>query len=262
MRRALRSRRGGAEEHNPYWISFTDLMTALLMVFILAVVVLVLQLNTAEASLTEERERAEQQQAEFSEQIRTLSVAEDVRGEVVQEIARDLDAQGIPVSVTDNNSVLTIPTEVLGFEGASYEIRPDFQPTALRIGSTIAQAIAVDDRFTYLDTVFVEGHTDNRAFDGLEGTGNWGLSAFRAISLWQLWESGLPPGEQLATLTGPDGSPLFSVSGYGQTRPATATQNTPEEQAANRRIEIRFTVAQPTSDDLTSAAGGAEDADG
>lgn len=254
MRRSLRGRRGGAEEHNPYWISFTDLMTALLMVFILAVVVLVLQLNSAEASLIEERERAQQQQSEFDEQIRTLSAAEDVRGEVVQEIARNLEAQGIAVSVTDNNSVLSIPTEVLGFEGSSYEIRPDFEGRALQIGRTIGQAIGADERFTYLDTVFVEGHTDNLAFSGLEGTGNWGLSAFRAISLWQLWESDPEQTPKLGEMTRPDGDPLFSVSGYGETRPATATQDTPEEQAANRRIEIRFTVAQPTADDLANAA--------
>lgn len=258
MRRALRTRRSGAEEHNPYWISFTDLMTALLMVFILAVVVLVLQLTRAEQSLTEERERAEEQQNQLSKQIRTLSAAEDVRGEVVQEIARNLETQGIAVSVTDNNSVLSIPTEVLGFEGSSYEIRPDFEGRALQIGATIAQAIEADERFTYLDTVFVEGHTDNLAFTGLDGTGNWGLSAFRAISLWQLWESGLPPEQKLGEMKRPDGDPLFSVSGYGETRPATVTQNTPEEQAANRRIEIRFTVAQPTAEEFTDAVEGSD----
>lgn len=234
-------------------------MTALLIVFILAVVVLVLQLTRAEQSLVEERERAAQQQVELSEQILALSSAEDVRSAVVVEIADDLRAQGIPVSVSDNNSVLSIPTEVLGFDDGAHEIKPEFQPTALAIGSTVARSLAAGDRLRYLDTVFVEGHTDNRAFTGLDGTGNWGLSAFRAISLWQLWEQGLAPAEQLSAMQRADGSPLFSVSGYGETRPATASQNTPEEQAANRRIEIRFTVRQPSADDLAQVAASEEE---
>lgn len=250
MRKSFRTQRRSEEAANPYWISFTDLMTALLTVFILAVVVLVLQLTRAEKSLAEERETSEAQRTQFTSQISSLGAAEDIRARIVQEVAASLQAQGIAVSVNDNNSVLSIPTEVLGFDGASHEIRPENQATALAIGRAVSQALMSDDRFRYLDTVFVEGHTDNRAFNGLDGTGNWGLSAFRAISLWQLWETGLAPQEQLATMARSDGSPLFSVSGYGDTRPATATQNTPEEQAANRRIEIRFTVLQPTAEDL------------
>ena len=34
-------------------------------------------------------------------------------------------------------------------------------------------------------TIFIEGHTDNRPLQGFMGKGNWGLSTFRAISLWQ-----------------------------------------------------------------------------
>ncbi|PWD51219.1 chemotaxis protein MotB [Serinibacter arcticus] len=234
-------------------------MTALLIVFILAVIVLVLQLTRAEEALVAEQERAAQQQLALSEQIGALSATEDVRSAVVVEIADDLQSQGIPVSVSDNNAVLSIPTEVLGFDDGAHEIKPEFQPTALAIGRTIASSLASGDRFRSLDTVFVEGHTDNRAFGGLDGTGNWGLSAFRAISLWQLWRLDPGPTSQLSVMQRADGSPLFSVSGYGETRPATAAQNTPEEQAANRRIEIRFTVQQPSADDLARVAGAEED---
>src|SRR5699024_1515044 len=103
----------------------------------------------------------------------------------------------------------------------------------------------------FIDTVFVEGHTDERPYDGLEGTGNWGLSTFRAISLWRLWDQDLPADAQLETLERADGTPLFSVSGYGPTRPITDTQETAAQRAQNRRIDIRFTVTGPTAEDLT-----------
>lgn len=250
MRRGRRARGRAADGGDPYWISFTDLMTAMLAVFILAVVALVVQLTRAEATLAAERETAEEQQAELETQIESLQVAEDIRAEIVQEVAAKLQEQGIEVTVSENNSVLSIPTALLGFDQASHEIRPENQDAALTIGAVLGSALREDDRFEYIDTVFIEGHTDSRAFSGLDGTGNWGLSAFRAISLWQLWEDELPRSEQLDTLERPDGSPLFSVSGYGETRPVTAQQDTADEQAANRRIEIRFTVVQPSAEDL------------
>src|SRR5690625_6794110 len=61
---AMRSRRrhsateGGSD---PYWISFSDLMSALLVIFILAVVVLILQLTEQGQALAAERETVQEQ---------------------------------------------------------------------------------------------------------------------------------------------------------------------------------------------------------
>ena len=53
--------------------------------------------------------------------------------------------------------------------------------------------------------------------------------------------------EQLSRLNNKDGKPLFSVSGYGETRPAVADQVTEEDFKRNRRIDIRFTIRRPDS---------------
>lgn len=261
MRRTRGRARSREDSENPYWISFSDLMTALLAVFILAVVALVLQLTEKQEALADEQRSAEEQRGLFTEQIGSLQQAEEVRSEVLVEIASTLQSQGIDVIVSENNSVLSIPTALLGFESSSYEIRPEHQAVALAIGSAMDDSLRRDDRFRYIDTVFVEGHTDNQVFEGLQGTGNWGLSAFRAISLWRLWDTALPEGGGLDDLRRDDGSPLFAVSGYGETRPATDVQLTETERAANRRIDVRFTVIRPTAEDLarilqeTDAAG-------
>jgi len=248
----FRRRRSATEgDGDPYWISFSDLMSALLLIFILAVVILVLQLTEQGRALAAERETVQEQRELFAAQVGTLREAELVRAEMLQEIQESLRAQGIDVIVSENNSVLSIPTSLLGFENASYEIAEESHGVSLAIGTAIADAIAKDERFEYLDTVFVEGHTDNVAFDGLDGTGNWGLSTFRAISLWRLWEERLPADKQLGSFTSTSGDPLFSTSGYAETRPATELQETEAERAANRRIDVRFTVVRPSSDDLS-----------
>lgn len=221
-------------------MSFTDLMAALLFVFILAAVALMLQLVQAQESLAAQTE-------EFSSQVSNLRQAEDMRSEMLVEIKDELKAQGIEVIVSQNGSVISIPSELLGFDSASYEIEDEYEDVSLAIGTAIAGAVQRDDRAQYLDTVFVEGHTDNANYSGLEGTGNWGLSTFRAISLWRLWEDQLPASSQLADLSGPEGQPLFSVSGYGPTRPTSEDQTTETGAAANRRIDIRFTIMRPDS---------------
>lgn len=218
-------------------------MSALLVVFILAVVVLVLQ-------LAERQRELDAQQDRFNDQIVTLQEAEVVRKDMLEEIQTELADRGIHVLITENNSVLSIPSENLGFAAASYEIDEDYEDIAGTIGSVISAAVQTDDRLTYLDTVFVEGHTDNIAFGGLEGAGNWGLSTFRAIALWTLWEDRLPADLQPGRLTNSDGQLLFSVSGYGETRPVQAQQTTDEARAQNRRIDLRFTIVRPSVDDL------------
>jgi flagellar motor protein MotB len=242
-----------------YWISFSDLMSALLLVFLLAVVLLVVSLTDKQHELVLQQEQAAEAEAAFAAQresletqIATLSDREETRAALVNEIAAELHDRGIRVEVSEDSSVLHVPTSALGFDSGSYEIRSAHESVALMIGTVISDALRKDDRYGILDTVFVEGHTDNEAFGGLEGTGNWGLSTFRAISLWRMWDTALPASKQLDTLLREDGQPIFSVSGYADSRPVEPEQRTETQRAANRRIDIRFTVKGPTSEELAT----------
>ncbi|AEG43649.1 OmpA family protein [Isoptericola variabilis] len=259
MRRPVRRGRPGSTNDDSYWISFSDLMSALLLVFLLAVVLLVVSLTNKEQELVAQQEQAAEAEAAFAaqresleSQVATLSDREETRAQLVNEIAEQLRDRGIRVEVSEDSSVLHIPTSALGFDSGSYDIRPAHQPVALTIGTVLADALRKDERYAILDTVFVEGHTDNAAFGGLEGTGNWGLSTFRAISLWRLWDAALPQEKQLDALRRDDGTPIFSVSGYAESRPVEPAQLTEEQRAANRRIDLRFTVKGPTADELAT----------
>src|SRR5437868_4870086 len=108
MRYSRRQNSRSGEEENPYWISFSDLMSALLVVFVLAVVALVLQLNQKQSSLDE-------QQSRFSHQIGTLQKAESVRKDMVLDIQKTLKTKGLEVMVNEDGSVISIPSERLGF---------------------------------------------------------------------------------------------------------------------------------------------------
>lgn len=228
------------DEENPYWMSFSDIMSALLVIFILASVILILQLMEIQKEL-------EQRQVQFEEEIVELKKAEQVRRTILDEAVEELRARNIKVEVSENQTVLSIPNDLLGFDTGAYEINPGYQPRALEIGQVINDVVSRDNRVEFLDTIFIEGHTDNRPLQGFMGKGNWGLSTFRAISLWQFWSAALPEKQQLARLKNKDGKPLFSVSGYGETRPAVVQQLTEEDFKRNRRIDIRFTIRRPDS---------------
>ncbi|EIE46558.1 TPA: OmpA family protein [Pseudomonas aeruginosa] len=235
-----KSKEVSVDEENPYWMSFSDIMSALLVIFILASVILILQLMEIQKELKE-------RQVQFEQELVELKKAEQVRRTILDEAVEALRERGIKVEVSENHTVLSIPNDLLGFDTGAYDIHAAYQARALEIGKVINEVISREDRVEFLDTIFIEGHTDNRPLQGFMGKGNWGLSTFRAISLWQFWGSALSAEEQLARLKNKDGKPLFSVSGYGETRPVLVDQQTEDDFKRNRRIDIRFTIRRPDS---------------
>ena len=198
------------DEENPYWMSFSDIMAGLLVIFVLAAVALILELT--------------QKSNEWDETLEEIVKAEQVRNDLLLEIVKDLNDYNIPVSLSENDTVLRIPEDALTFEPGKYEFSKDSQrETALIIAQVVYDSIAKDDRRKYLDTVFVEGHTDESPYYKKSIKGNWGLSTFRAIELWETWEDGMPEGSRLGELDNNRGKNLFSVSGYAETRPSRCT---------------------------------------
>ena len=236
--RSLGSNRGASngDDDNPYWMSFSDVMAGLLVLFVLASLVLVLE-------LTETKQQVD-------EAILELSEAENVRAQILRDIKEELRQQGVDVVVSDNETVLRIPEDTLSFEPDRFRIPPD--PEVKRklklVAKVVHDMIVKDRRYEYLDTIFLEGHTDIRR--SFRQYGNWSLSAMRAISVWVYWNEEFDSGERLMELRNHDASPLFSVSGYGETRPITEVQRSEAEFRLNRRLDLRITVKKPQLQDL------------
>ncbi|WP_104037831.1 OmpA/MotB family protein [Vibrio jasicida] len=224
------------DEDNPYWLSFSDVLSGLLVLFILASLTLILE-------LTKTKE-------EVNEALLEIQQAEKARFNIINQIQQELQKDGILVEVIENYTVLRIPEKQLAFATNSDKIPvdPQTQAAVKQIGTAIHRAILEHNGSKYLDTVFVEGHTDSRATRLYKG--NWGLSAFRAISLWEFWNSELDLLPAFYDMKNESGKALFSVSGYAATRRANVIESTDEEREQNRRIDIRFTVKKPNSFEL------------
>ncbi|WP_370462611.1 flagellar motor protein MotB [Pseudomaricurvus sp. HS19] len=242
------------DEENPYWISFSDIMAGLLVIFVLAAIALVLE-------LTQLKEKIQEDMSE-------LARAEQVRRDILKDIVGELNSMKIPVKLSENDTVIRIPNDVLSFRQRSFNLPDDKRSlaNALAIGEVIYKSIRKENRWKYLDTVFVEGHTDRAPYSNQAIKGNWGLSTFRAISVWDYWNSEMPEGSRLDELKNHVGKKLFSVSGYAETRPVSCSNASPdvdnqdvcprgridslESLKMNRRIDIRFTVKLAKSVDI------------
>jgi flagellar motor protein MotB len=251
-------------DENPFVLSFSDLMAGLLAIFILALIVTMLELQKRKEELLREQEKIKITLVELVgslQEIQTLqtNIASALDGvsqrersltAMLEGIQKDLQDRGVEVVVAENGSVLRIPEQGLSFALGKYDIPPSFEPNAIAIGQALSHALEQESNRRMLDTVFIEGHTD--AVLNSREMGNWGLSTYRAISLWNYWT--LKPGE-LANLKdfhnmppNPDQRPrpLVSVSGYAETRsthPPEIAATMKPDRPEDRRIDIRFTLA-------------------
>ncbi len=94
--------------------------------------------------------------------------------------------------------------------------------------------------YAVIDSLQVEGHTDNRGTDML----NMRLSANRASSVYSLMTSQRP---DLLNFNNRNAQPVLSVAGFGKGRPIQSNA-TDIGQDANRRIDLRFIMAVPAKE--------------
>ena len=218
------------DEDNPYWLSFSDVMSGLLMIFILACVSLLLQLQQ-QRLVWENKNKILQQKIDVEENIK-----KDIQADLFQ-VKEDLSKYFIFVEL--DGDTIHIPTDEINFETDQDRVLEEKIKSVELIGKSIFSL--VEKNKDKIDTVFIEGHTDQRT--SYRRNGNWGLSVDRAIFVWNTWQKALCQTEfNCNNFKNKDGKPIFSVSGYADTRPILGTKNRLDAESLkkNRRIDIRF----------------------
>ena len=213
-------------------VCISDLMAGLLSIFILTLILLML-------SFSEKKE-------EYTDSIKR-------RNHILQQIRSELENEGVTnVVIIEELGVLRLPEGILFDPG-----RADIKDTGLRVIKKIGPVlIAVLDKnrkiidkqkLIPVETIFIEGHTDSVPINSAEFPSNWELSTKRAINTWKELEKSAP---RLAQLKNDKNQPLFSCSGYAETRPR---EDVPVkegvDQQENRRIDFRFSMPSPKNVD-------------
>jgi flagellar motor protein MotB len=244
------------DDENPFLLSFSDLMVGILAIYILVLIVTLVELERrkdelriSKKELIESLEGIQRIQNGIETALEGMVRKEQALALILEEIQSDLKKEGIEVIIAENSTVLRIPEQQLRFALGKYDIPVDCGDAATTIGEALLNALNKDSKRSLLDTVFIEGHTDS--VPNSREMGNWGLSTYRAISLWRFWT--VSPGN-LVELKGlhtipADPSrppkPLISVSGYADTRSTHEflnNHNSQKDRPEDRRIDIRFTL--------------------
>lgn len=241
--RRLASRTSSTTSHDvvsSYEMSIGDLMAGLLFIFIITLMVFVL-------SHQEKVKRA----------LDDLQHSKLVRTEMLQDIRDQLTALGIEVEVDVEHGILHLTENAIHFKSAKASLSEREQEKVRSVATVLADVLprfailggVADTTQTEfsgkLESVFIEGHTDNVPYSRAGSYhDNWELSAARAIYIYRLLIAYEPV---LESLINTEAYPLFSISGYGESRPRNRYAE-PTPDPANRRIDIRVIMTPPRND--------------
>ena len=230
------------EQDESYFISMTDLMVGMLFIFIILLMAFALNLKEQETKLKAQETK--------------LTQTDTARTKMLRDIETSLKKKGIPVVVLPESGVLRLPEQVL-FDIGRADLQPQGALAVSKLGEALQEVLpcyagpitpaACSTRaFGRLESVFIEGHTDNQPIAGI-ADGNWQLSYARARAVYRE----LTQRDSLIEVLRNDkdgqkgaGEKLLGISGYADQRPAESNDS-PAGQQANRRIDLRFIMAIP-----------------
>lgn len=212
-------------EQDSFTISISDLMSGLLAIFILVLSYFILNFSQATAQLTQN---------------------DVTRAELLHFLQEEMEREGIKVTVDERHGILRISEGVL-FDVGLADVKPQGQIVIKKLSSALEVALESEQFKGHVETIFIEGHTDNVPIVTEIFPSNWELSTKRAINTWLTMSSA---SSKLTTLLNDKGEIIFSVSGYADTRPI-AENSTEQGRRDNRRIDIRFSMAPPTEEDMS-----------
>jgi flagellar motor protein MotB len=225
-------------------------MIGLLFVFIILVVVLALERQRQAAEINEIRNRPTPEKPVFQPPI--VGVTES--------IGQRIKSQVPTIEVHPATGVLTLPEDMLFSTG-----KADLNSQGIDALKQIAEQLAIvlpcyvakpkiacpDNPSEHeIDTIFVEGHTDSQPLARLNYD-NFNLSFDRARAVYSLLLDG-PQADELRSFRNANDQPLFSMSGYADTRWAPGA--TSGLDAKNRRVDLRIvlTYKKPLDDALSN----------
>lgn len=223
-------------------------------------------LEADQRALAAERDRLVVERDRLAEITARLLARDAARAELLTRIKEALAARGLEVEVDLENGILRLPESLL-FATNEAELSPaglaalgilasvaaELLPCYAASGTALGLALSSSARGSapvcgngatdVLETVLIEGHTDDRPIRSGPFADNWALSAARARNTYRALIAAKP---SLDRLSNADGAALLGVSGYEARRPVIALASE-EARRVNRRIDLRFVSRGPSA---------------
>ncbi len=219
----LMNRSAAAPEIDNSWlITLADVLLLLLVFFIVFSVVMKKSNNPGTIEQGELAEEVVEEEPELSGKL--SPIGEIIRNQIASDI-KTLDLENDIFVVATNSEIVITLKERVAFRPARTAVLEDSKP----ILDNIARIIMKYPNFL----IEINGHTDNIPIKTNRFPSNWELSVARATSVVKYFinNHSFDPSR-------------FAVRGNADMKPV-APNDTPENRAKNRRVEIRLTETSP-----------------
>lgn len=227
MRRYIKRKRDG--EKLNFWLSYSDMMASLLLVFIL-----ILSCTLLETRATYEKKQAELEEKEriIVNQQSQIDTIVGIRGELINALSKEFSGNDFSVKVDAQTGAITFDSRLLfsfnndKLEEQGKQFLAEFLPKYFSV-------LLGNDFSPYVSEIIIEGHTDT---DG-DYMYNLHLSqnrAFAVVSYCLDSNNKFLSEEQLTELRG-----LLTANGRSWSSPIY-TEYGSVDKDASRRVEIKF----------------------
>ena len=204
------------------------------------------------------------------------AIARDRRN-LLESIERSLENYKIYVEVNYDSGTVRFGEKALRFGSAMYELYEDGIKVVENLAKVLSEELPCftlgphtkinekcNPNGSIIETIQIEGHTDNVPINKGIIQDNLQLSTMRAAATWRIVAEKRPKileffnaeyyKESDFDILAKPGQAILSVSGYGAARPVTEG-NSKTARAENRRIDLRFIMMTPRSLSEAEALG-------
>lgn len=231
------------DEETVYWLSYSDMMAALLLVFVLIITFTMLQakkqyeqqeneLIEQQQIVEEQQELAEKQKVIMEQQQRQLDKLIGVKSDLIEALKKEFEGSNLVVSVDPQTGSITFDSSVL-FDFNKYDLKPSGQKFLQEFVPRYLGVILNDDYKEYVSEIIIEGHTDTEG-DYLM---NLELSQKRALAVATFClmdEGSVLPSDAVQELR-----KIVTANGRSFSNPVYNTDGT-VNMDASRRVEFKF----------------------
>lgn len=250
------------KEESNYMMSVADIMSGLMFIFIITLAIFVVDFLVAS-------KEHEVKMSQLTEILNQLDENNIMRGQMLTDMQEAMAKKSVEVEIDQEHGVLRLNENSIRFDTGSSRLNDEQMARLTVVAEVLADILpcyaenqpdngkCVPETRGKIDSVFVEGHTDNVPITGRLRQvyqDNWELSAHRAMFTYRAIT-----GEQslLADMINSNDLPIMSVSGYGEGRPVPGhSYDVPTNDPINRRIDFRFIMTPPSLTETQAALEG------
>lgn len=165
-----KKRKRTKEEETSYWMSYSDMMAALLLVFVLIITLTMLQakkgyedktnqLEEQKELIAEQEKIMENQQAVMEEQKAQLDKIIGIKQNLIEELKLEFSGTDLKVSVDSQTGAIMLDSSIL-FDVDKYEIKKSGQEFLEKFLPKYLNVLLNEKYRDYISEIIIEGHTD------------------------------------------------------------------------------------------------------